>query len=127
VARLSALLIPLTAALAIELSPCLGMDHFAPPMVASQPNLHLTLVCDARFGGRAKFYVDGRPAGDDFLSLGMPLDLYHFRIGGWNRWETIPANNFHGELDNLRIYGGMLTGEEIVEMAAEEPDKPAEQ
>jgi hypothetical protein len=78
---------------------------------------HLALVCDARFGGKAKFYVDGRPAGDDYLGLGIPLDLYRFRIGAWNRWEKNPANNFHGEIDDLRIYRGMLTEEEIGQLA----------
>lgn len=85
---------------------------------------HVALVCDARFGGRATFYVDGRPAGDDFLSLGLQLDLYRFRIGGWNRWENSPNNNLHGEIDDLRVYSGMLTQEEVVGLA-DNPDKPA--
>ena len=75
---------------------------------------HVALVGDARFGGRAVFYLDGRSIGDEFLSLGMPLDLYGFRIGGWNRWEKTPNNNFHGEIDDLRIYRGTLTAEQGV-------------
>lgn len=78
---------------------------------------HLVLVCDARFGGHAKFYVDGHLAGDDFLSLGLSLDLDRFRIGGWNRWEDSPSSNLHGEIDNLRIYRGTLTEQEVVELA----------
>ena len=74
---------------------------------------HIVLVCDARFGGRTKFYVDGQSAGDDFLSLGLPLDLDRFRIGAWNRWENSPNNNLHGEIDGLRIYSGMLTDKEV--------------
>jgi len=81
---------------------------------------HLVLVCDARFSGKAKFYVDGQLAGDDFLSLGMPLDLNRFRIGAWNRWEKNPNNNFHGEIDDLRIYHGTLTDKQIVELAETE-------
>ena len=78
---------------------------------------HLVLVSDARFGGAAKFYVNGQLAGDDFLSLGMSLDLNRFRIGAWNRWENSPNNNFHGEIDNLRIYHGALTDKEIADLA----------
>jgi concanavalin A-like lectin/glucanase superfamily protein/hydrazine synthase alpha subunit-like protein len=77
---------------------------------------HLVLVCDARFGGSAKFYVDGHLVGDDFLSLGLPLDLDRFRIGAWNRWENSPNNNLHGGIDNLRIYRGTLTEQEVVEL-----------
>lgn len=80
---------------------------------------HVVLVCDARFGGRARFYVDGLPAGDDYLGLGIALDLSRFRIGGWNRWENDPNNNFHGEIDDLRVYRGMLTEEEVAELADE--------
>lgn len=82
---------------------------------------HVALVCDARFGGRAVFYLDGRPIGDEFLSLGMPLDLYGFRIGGWNRWEKTPNDNFHGEVDELRIYRGTLTEEQVLSLAKDEP------
>ena len=74
---------------------------------------HLALVCDARTGGRVRFYVDGRPAGREPLSLGQRLDLDGFRIGAWNRWQNSAANNFHGELDDVRIYSGMLTDEEV--------------
>lgn len=80
---------------------------------------HVVLVCDARFGGRARFYVDGFPAGDDYLGLGIALDLSRFRIGGWNRWENDPNNNFHGEIDELWVYRGMLTAEEVAELADE--------
>jgi hypothetical protein len=74
---------------------------------------HLILVCDARLGGSVCFYVDGRVSSRSRLSLGQPLDLYRFRIGGWNRWEKNPANNFHGEISDVRIYRGMLTDEEV--------------
>lgn len=81
---------------------------------------HLALVCDARFGGCARFYVDGRLAGEKHLGLGLRLDLYRFRIGGWNRWEGNPANNFHGQIDDVRIYSGMLTDEQAARLAGED-------
>jgi hypothetical protein len=58
-------------------------------------------------------FVDGRVSSRSRLSLGQPLDLYRFRIGGWNRWEKNPANNFHGEISDVRIYRGMLSDEEV--------------
>jgi len=79
---------------------------------------HVVLVCDARHGGSVRFYVDGKISSRERLSLGQQLDLYRFRIGGWNRWEKIPANNFHGELSDVRIYSGMLTDEEAARLAA---------
>ncbi len=78
---------------------------------------HLVLVCDGRCGGRARFYVDGRAAGEQPLGVGIPLDLYGFRIGGWDRWEDKPANNFHGAIDDVRIYRGMLTEKQAAELA----------
>ena len=80
---------------------------------------HLVLVCDARFGGRARFYVDGRIAGEETLGVGLRLDLYRFRIGGWDRWEGKPANNFHGGIDDVRIYSGMLTDKQAARLAGE--------
>lgn len=79
---------------------------------------HVILVCDARLGGSVRFYVDGRLSSQQRLMLGQQLDLYRFRIGAWNRWETTPANNFHGEIDDVRVYGGMLTDDQAVQLAA---------
>ena len=42
----------------------------------------------------------------------------HFRLGAWNRWEGSPANNFHGELSDVRVYSGMLTDEQAAQLAA---------
>jgi hypothetical protein len=78
---------------------------------------HLVLVCDARVGGRVRFYVDGRLSSDERLGVGCRLDLDRFRLGAWNRWEGSPANNFHGELDGVRIYSGMLADEEAAQLA----------
>ena len=80
---------------------------------------HVALVCDARLGGTARFYVDGQPAGAMPLALGRPLDLDSIRFGAYNLWEHNPANNFHGEIDNVRIYTGMLTDKEAAQLAAE--------
>jgi hypothetical protein len=74
---------------------------------------HLAIVCDARLGGRVEFYVDGRLVNREPLGLALNLDLYRFRIGGWNRWEDNPGNNFHGEIDDIRIYKGILAAEEV--------------
>jgi hypothetical protein len=83
---------------------------------------HMVLTCDARFGGRVRFYVDGDLSADEPLSLGQRLDLYDFRLGAWNRWENNPANNFHGELDDVRIYSGTLTETEVEQLAAAGPE-----
>jgi hypothetical protein len=79
---------------------------------------HVVLVCDARLGGQVRFYVDGRLSSREPLGLGQKLDLYGFRLGAWNRWENNPAHNFHGELDEVRIYTGLLTDPEITALAA---------
>ena len=78
---------------------------------------HVVLVCDARIGGRVRFYVDGKLANEEHLSLGQPLDLYGFRIGAYNRWEKSAASNFHGEIDDARIYAGMLTDQEVAQLS----------
>ncbi|MHB8954295.1 MAG: HzsA-related protein [Pirellulaceae bacterium] len=79
---------------------------------------HLVLVCDARLGGRVRFYIDGHMVSEDRLSLGIRLDLDGFRLGAWNQWEGSPANNFHGEIRDVRIYSGMLTDAQCQQLAA---------
>lgn len=79
---------------------------------------HLILVCDGRLGGLVRFYIDGKLASEDRLSLGVRLDMNSFRLGAWNRWEGSPANNFHGELSDVRVYSGMLTDEQAAQLAA---------
>jgi len=74
---------------------------------------HVAVVCDPRMGGVIRFYVDGKPAGSKPLDLGIPLDLTSYRLGAWKTWEKAPANNFHGALDDVRLYRGLLTEAEV--------------
>jgi len=79
---------------------------------------HVAVVCDTRYGGRITFYVDGRRDAEATLDIGVPLDWSHFRVGAWNAWQGNPHNNFHGMLDEVRIYRGMLTASQVAELAA---------
>jgi len=74
---------------------------------------HVVVTCDPRTGGVIRFYVDGKPAGTKPLDLGVPLDLTSFRLGAWKTWENKPVNNFHGALDDVRVYRGTLTDAEV--------------
>ena len=78
---------------------------------------HLAVVCDSRFGGTIRFYVDGKRDAEAPLDLGVPLDLNGFRIGGWKSWQNAPSRNFHGTLDDIRIFRGMLTDQEVASWA----------
>jgi len=78
---------------------------------------HLAVVCDSRTGGNIRFYVDGRKDTDIPLDTDVPLDLAAFRLGAWSTWERNPDNNFHGALDDVRIYSGLLSDEEIAKLA----------
>jgi len=76
---------------------------------------HVVLVCDARFGGCVRFYIDGKPDARHRLSLGHQLDMSAFRIGAWNRWQA--GRNFYGEIDDVRIYSGTLTAAQVADIA----------
>ena len=79
---------------------------------------HVVLVGDLRPGGFLAFYIDG--ALDRRHALfgdGMPVQLTGVRLGGYNVWERTPGANFNGSLDDVRIYRGMLTAEEIRSLA----------
>jgi len=78
---------------------------------------HLALVCDGRVGGSVRFYVDGQLSGQQRAGLALQLDLTRFRLGAYNRWENAPANNFHGELDDVRVYRGMLSDGEVTQLS----------
>jgi hypothetical protein len=79
---------------------------------------HFVLVCDARLGGSVRFYVDGQRVNEERMSLGIQLDMDAFRIGAWNQWEGMPANNFHGAIGDVRIFSGMLTDQQVADLAA---------
>jgi hypothetical protein len=78
---------------------------------------HVVLTCDGRPGGCVRFYIDGRLDGEHPLSLGHELDLSAFRIGAWNRWQGQAERNFHGEIDDVRVYTGTLTGAQVADIA----------
>jgi hypothetical protein len=78
---------------------------------------HIAVICDPRSDGEARFYIDGKLAGVKRLDLGVPLSLAAYRLGGWNAWENAPANNFHGALDDVRLYRGLLTATEVATLA----------
>ncbi len=82
---------------------------------------HLAVVCDPRYGGTIRFYINGQPAGASPLDLGVPLDLSAFRVGAWKTWEGTPANNFHGSLRDIRIYRGSLSASDIRDLARQQP------
>jgi len=86
---------------------------------------HVALVCDQRLGGHLRFYVDGEPDHKHRLhGIEMPVRLTAVRLGGYNVWEKKPGANFHGSLDDVRIYRGMLSEEQVAELAAEGEPQP---
>jgi hypothetical protein len=80
---------------------------------------HVAVACDPRLDGEARFYIDGKPAGVKRLDLGVPLALAAYRLGAWSAWESAPANNFHGALDDVRLYRGLLTAAEVAALVAQ--------
>ena len=87
---------------------------------------HVALVCDRRPGGFVRFYVDGIPDRKSVLyGAGSPVELTGVRLGGYNVWENTPGANFHGSLDEVRIYRGMLSDKQATELARQ-TDSPAD-
>ena len=41
------------------------------------------------------------------------------RLGGYNVWEKSPGANFHGALDELRLYRGTLTDAQVTALAGQ--------
>jgi hypothetical protein len=80
---------------------------------------HLVVVCDPRFGGAIRFYVNGKRDADLPVGLGVPLDLESFRLGAYRSWENNPTAGFHGALADIRVYRGTLTEVEITEVFEE--------
>lgn len=85
---------------------------------------HVAVACDPRADGEARFYIDGKLAGAKRLDLGVPLALDAYRLGAWNAWENAPANNFHGSLDDVRLYRGLLTAAEVAVLAKRDAKTP---
>ena len=114
-----------------ETVPPLWLNTGAPTWVHRRANAriplgewhHVTAVCDARPNGQIRFYVDGRPSAALPLSAGVPLDLDAFRIGAWKHWQSTPQNNYHGTIDEVRIYRGTLTDAQVADLAADAPPK----
>jgi hypothetical protein len=86
---------------------------------------HLAVVCDSRIGGYIQFFVDGRKDTDAPLDTGVSLDLSAFRLGAWSAWERNPDNNFHGHLDDVRLYTGLLKDAEVADLAKGTPLRTA--
>jgi hypothetical protein len=81
---------------------------------------HVALVCDQRPGGHIQFYVDGQPDRKHrTYGIETPVELTAVRLGGYNQWEKNAGANFHGSMDDVRIYRGMLTDDQVAELAAE--------
>jgi len=81
---------------------------------------HVAVVCDGRACGAVRFYVDGQAAGEALTALDLTLDLDDFRIGGWNGWEGKAELNYHGKVDDVRIYLGTLSDQQVAELAVRE-------
>jgi hypothetical protein len=79
---------------------------------------HLVVTCDPRFGGRIVFYVDGKRDAQRPLGLGTPLDLTAFRLGAYKPWENSPGKSFHGAIDEVRVYRGVLSESEVADLFA---------
>lgn len=88
---------------------------------------HVAVVCDPRKGGEIRFYIDGKDAGTQELNLGIPLDMDAYRLGAWKAWSAQPDKNFHGAMDAVRLYSGLLQDHEIEEIMRESPPEKANQ
>ena len=47
------------------------------------------------------------------------MRLTGVRLGAYNVWKKRPGTNFHGVLDDFRIYRGLLTEDQIRTLANE--------
>ena len=84
---------------------------------------HVAVVCDQRSGGSVRFYIDGKADRKHVrYDVDMPVRLTGVRLGGYNVWEKKPGANFHGSLDDLRIYRGLLTDAQVAELASPNRD-----
>ena len=87
---------------------------------------HVALVCDQRLGGSLRFFIDGEPDRTYRLhGIEMPVRFTGIRLGGYNVWERSPGANFHGAVDDVRVYRGMLTAAEVARIVAVGATGPA--
>ncbi len=97
-----------------------GTPHFASfAEVGTTAWRHVAVVCDLREGGSVRFFIDGRPdRRHHFFGPASVVRLSGIRLGGYNAWEKQPGANYHGALDDFRIYRGMLNEQQIRELAS---------
>ncbi|NUQ65601.1 MAG: hypothetical protein HUU20_24290 [Pirellulales bacterium] len=79
---------------------------------------HVVVACDPRHGGSIRFYRDGKLDSRQALGLDVALDLKAFRLGAWKGWEKDPQAGFHGHLDEVHIYRGTLTDQQVADLFA---------
>ncbi|NLX96072.1 MAG: LamG domain-containing protein [Rhodopirellula sp.] len=79
---------------------------------------HVVVTCDPRYAGNIRFYRDGQLDARLHLGLGLPLDLRSVRLGAWKGWEKNPRAGFHGQLDEVRIYRGVLNDQQVADLFA---------
>lgn len=72
---------------------------------------HIAIVYDAN-NQTVKFYINGQLNSTRKYSKAVPANLGEFEIGGWNGG----GRNFSGKLDDVRIYGRVLSEKEIEEL-----------
>jgi len=77
---------------------------------------HIAVTCDPRYGGNIRFYLDGKCDSQQALNLGVALDLSSFRLGAWKTWEKNPKAGFRGLLDEVRIYRGTLSDQQVADL-----------
>ena len=106
-----------TVNVAINAGKASGVHRRTRATVADGRWHHVAVVCDPRYGGVIRFYIDGVLDSEAELDIGLPLILDGLRIGGWNRWEKTPKNNLHGAVDEVRVFDGMLAPAEIAKLA----------
>jgi hypothetical protein len=80
---------------------------------------HVAVVVDTRPGGQIAFYLDGAIDKSAANASGAPIKLQQFRLGSWAGWDGQRDKNFHGKLDDVQVFGGLLTEKQVAELAAD--------
>ncbi|OQB82333.1 MAG: hypothetical protein BWX88_04096 [Planctomycetes bacterium ADurb.Bin126] len=78
---------------------------------------HVAVVCDSRSDGVVRFYIDGRRDREVVLDASVAPLLDSLRIGAYNGWQGRAKCNFHGLIDDVRVYSGMISDAEAAELA----------